>query len=116
MGMRTADMLLTLEGGNMRRRVASAFLAIALLSGAQIPDSRAAWAPDGVALSPAATNYKPVIVSDGLTGSIVAWYGGAGSDILVRRILQDGSNALGWPTTLPLVVCGATGLQEQPAL
>jgi hypothetical protein len=90
--------------------------AIALLSGALVPEARSAWAPDGVALSPAATNYKPVIVSDGLTGSIVAWYGGAGSDILVRRILQDGTNATGWPIALPLVVCGATGLQEQPAL
>src|SRR5205085_11229262 len=75
-----------------------------------------AWTPDGVALSPSSSNYKPYIVSDGTGGSIVAWYGGAGSDIFARRILSDGSTAPGWPSPSPLTVCNATGLQEQPVL
>ena len=98
------------------KRITSVFLVLAGLSGALVPDSRAAWAPDGVALSPNSSNYKPTIISDGLTGSLVAWYGGAGSDILGRRILLDGSIAPGWPASLPLVVCGAPGLQERPAM
>jgi hypothetical protein len=86
------------------------------LSAVMTPDAHAAWATNGVALSPDASNYKPVIVSDGANGTIVAWYGGTGSDIFARRILSDGTVAPGWPVTAPLVVCGATGLQEQPVL
>ncbi len=78
--------------------------------------AHSAWVSDGVALSPNSSNYKPSITCDGLSGSIVAWFGGAGSDIFARRLLADGSTAQGWPTTTPLVVCGATGLQEQPVL
>jgi hypothetical protein len=81
-----------------------------------IPAARATWVTNGEALSPNASNYKPIIISDGATGSIVAWYGGAGSDIFASRILSDGSTAPGWPAAAPLVVCGATGLQEQPVL
>jgi len=86
------------------------------VSAVQFRDARAAWVSDGVALSPNASNYKPSIISDGVTGSIVAWYGGSSSDIFARRLLADGSTALGWPTATPLVVCGAAGLQEQPVL
>ena len=86
------------------------------MSAAMIPDARSAWVSNGVALSPNASNYKPFITSDGATGSVVAWYGGAGSDIFARRLLSDGITAPGWPVTAPLVVCGATGLQEQPVL
>ena len=86
------------------------------LSAALIPDARAAWVSDGVALSPSASNYKPTIISDGVSGSIVAWYGGSSSDIFARRLLADGSTAAGWPAVSPLVVCNATGLQEQPVL
>jgi hypothetical protein len=92
-------------------------IAIALaMEATTISTAQAAWAPNGVALSSNASNYKPVIVPDGATGSIIAWYGGAGSDIFARRVLADGSIAPGWPASLPLVVCGATGLQEQPVL
>ena len=97
-------------------KLSSVLLVLAGLSGVLIPDSQAAWAPDGVALSPNSSNYKPSIISDGLTGSLVAWYGGAGSDIVARRILLDGSIAPGWPALLPLVVCGSPGLQERPVL
>jgi len=86
------------------------------LSAAMIPDARSAWISDGVALSPNASNYKPFIISDGAAGSIVAWYGGAGSDVFAQRLLPDGTTAPGWPLTTPLVVCAATGLQEQPVL
>jgi hypothetical protein len=75
-----------------------------------------AWAANGVPLSPDASNYTPVIASDGGTGSIVAWYGGPGSDIFASRLLASGAVAPGWPTLSPLVVCNATGLQEQPSL
>ena len=86
------------------------------VSATMIPDARSAWVSDGVALSPNASNYKPFIVSDGASGSVVAWYGGAGSDIFARRLLSDGSTAPGWPGASPLVVCNASGLQEQPVL
>jgi hypothetical protein len=94
------------------------FLLIALATClcAGIPDLCAAWVSNGVALSPDASNYKPVIASDGGTGTIVAWYGGPGSDIFASRLLANGSVAPGWPTPSPLVVCNATGLQEQPTL
>ncbi|MFI5371617.1 MAG: FlgD immunoglobulin-like domain containing protein [Candidatus Eisenbacteria bacterium] len=81
-----------------------------------IPDAQSAWVSNGEALSPDGSNYKPFIISDGGTGSIVGWYGGSGSDIFARRLLSDGSTAPGWPTTTPLTVCNATGLQEQPVL
>ena len=81
-------------------------------------DARAAagWVSDGVAISPTATNYKPFILSDGANGSIIAWYGGAGSDIFAQRLLADGSIAPGWPLTGPLTVSAAAGLQEQPVM
>lgn len=102
----------------MRKRAALLFLfasGFALL-GPIVPEARAAWVADGVSLSPNASNYKPVIVTDGVGGTIVAWYGGSGSDIFARRVLADGTTAAGWPSPSPLVVCGATGLQEQPVL
>ena len=102
----------------MRRYGTSLFI-FSLCCGASammIPDARATWVTNGEALSPNASNYKPIIISDGATGSIVAWYGGAGSDIFASRILADGSTAPGWPALTPLVVCGATGLQEKPVL
>jgi len=86
------------------------------LSLALAHEARAAWTPDGVAISPPATNYKPFIVPDGAGGTLVTWYGGAGSDIFAQRLRSDGSIAPGWPTAAPLTVCGATGLQEQPVL
>ena len=103
----------------MRRHRDPWFLLIPLAIGlwtSRVPDAHAAWVSDGVALSPNASNYKPVIASDGASGSIVAWYGGPGSDIFASRLLASGSVAPGWPTTSPLVVCDATGLQEQPTL
>jgi len=102
----------------MRRLTSSIVLiAIALaMEATSVRNASAAWVANGVALSPNASNYKPVIVSDGATGSIVAWYGGTGSDIFARRILADGLIAPGWSASTPLVVCGATGLQEQPVL
>ena len=102
----------------MRRKTAPLFLFSLWLglSVVLIPDARSAWVANGVALSPDASFYKPVIISDGATGSIVAWYGGSGSDIFATRVLSDGSTAPGWPAGSPLVVCGATGLQEQPVL
>ena len=81
-----------------------------------IPDARSTWVNDGVAISPNATNYKPFILSDGMGGSIIAWYGGSGSDIFAQRVLASGSIAPGWPAGIPLTVCGATGLQEQPVM
>jgi len=86
------------------------------MSAVMIPSAASAWVADGVALSPDASNYRPFIISDGSSGSIIAWHGGAGSDIFARRLRSDGSTAPGWPTAGPLVVCGATGLQEQPVL
>ena len=103
----------------MRRQTVPSFFFCCLwigLAAAMIPEAWSAWTADGVALSPNASNYKPFIVSDGATGSIIVWYGGSGSDIFARRLLSDGSNAPGWPSTGPLTVCGATGLQEQPVL
>ena len=52
-----------------------------------VPDARSAWVNNGVAISPNATNYKPFILSDGANGTIVAWYGGSGSDIFAQRLL-----------------------------
>lgn len=83
---------------------------------AAVPDAHSAWVADGVAISPNATNYKPLILSDGANGTIIAWYGGAGSDIFAQRLLSDGSIAPGWPLAGPLTVCGATGLQEVPVM
>lgn len=103
------------SGGDMNK-LSSVCLVLIGLAGAFVPAAQSAWAPDGVALSPNSSNYKPSIVSDGITGSIVAWYGGAGSDIVARRLLIDGSVAPGWPVTLPLVVSSAPGLQERPVL
>ena len=103
----------------MQRRLKSPFLYLLIwmgLSVAMIPDAHSAWLRDGVAISPNATNYRPFILSDGAGGSIVAWYGGSGSDIFAQRLLADGSTAPGWPTAGPLAVCDATGLQEQPVM
>jgi hypothetical protein len=86
------------------------------LSVVMIPAARSAWVDNGVALSPPATNYKPFVLSDGQGGSIVAWFGGSGSDIFAQRLLGDGTIAPGWPVAAPLTVCGAAGLQEQPVL
>jgi hypothetical protein len=86
------------------------------MSAVMISSAQSAWVADGVAISPDASNYKPFIISDGASGSIIAWHGGAGSDIFARRLRSDGSSAPGWPATGPLVVCGANGLQEQPVL
>jgi hypothetical protein len=86
------------------------------LSAMTIPDAASAWVANGEALSPNASNYQPVIISDGGTGTIVAWFGGTGTDIFASRILADGTTAPGWPVAAPLVVCGAPGLQEQPVL
>ena len=80
-----------------------------------IPDARC-WVPNGQAISPNATNYKPFIISDGASGTIVTWYGGSGSDIFAQRLRSDGSTAQGWPSAGPLTVCDATGLQEQPVM
>ena len=80
------------------------------------PAARASWVTNGNAISPDATNYKPFILPDGANGSIIAWYGGAGSDIFAQRLLADGSTAPGWPLAGPLTVCGAAGLQEQPTM
>ena len=102
----------------MRRPLVS-FLCLGFclgLSVAVVPDARSAWVADGVAISPTTTNYKPFIVSDGANGSIVAWYGGSGSDIFAQRLLSDGGIAPGWPLLGPLTVCGATGLQEKPVM
>lgn len=76
----------------------------------------AGWVADGVAISPTASNYKPFILSDGAGGSIIAWYGGAGSDIFAQKLVSDGSTAPGWPLTGPLTVSSAPNLQEQPVL
>ena len=81
------------------------------MSAVVIPSARSTWVADGVALSPDASNYEPFIISDGASGTIIAWHGGAASDIFARRLLGDGASAPGWPVTAPLVVCGATGLQ-----
>ena len=97
----------------------AAFFVLSLcigVSAAMIPRAHSAWVADGVALSPDASNYKPFIISDGASGSIIAWYGGPGSDIFARRILSDGTSAQGWPVTAPFVVSGAAGLQEKPVL
>ena len=101
----------------MQKRAASLFLFSCWfgLSAAMIRDAGASWLADGVPLSPNSSNYKPSIISD-QNGSIIAWYGGASSDIFARRVLPDGTTAPGWPAATPLVVCGATGLQEQPVL
>jgi len=82
----------------MRKRVASLFLFSCWfgLSAAMIRDAGASWLADGVALSPNSSNYKPSIISD-QNGSIIAWYGGASSDIFARRVLPDGTTAPGWP-------------------
>ncbi len=99
------------------QRLTSRVFPLALWIGlllAMIPDAGSAWVPDGVAISPTGTNYKPFIVSDGANGSIVAWYGGNGSDIFAQRLRADGSTAPGWPVGSPLTVCAAAGLQEQP--
>src|SRR5436853_7008813 len=102
-------------GSNMQR-LKSPLLSLSIwigLSVLLVPSARS-WVRDGVAISPTATNYKPFILSDGASGSIVAWYGGSGSDIFAQRLLPDGLTAPGWPTASPLTVCDATGLQEQP--
>ena len=101
----------------MRRQSVSLFVMLAVVgvSAAMIPDARSAWVTNGVALSPNASNYKPTIISDGGTGTFVAWYGGSNSDIFARHLLADGSSAPGWPAG-PLLVSGAPGLQEQPSL
>src|SRR5260221_14789118 len=85
------------------------------MSAGQTPHARPAWAPDGVALSPNASNYKPFIISDGAGGSIITWYGGAGSDIFARHILSDGASAQGWPPHTPLGGCGFAPVPERPA-
>ncbi len=86
------------------------------LSVVVIPDAHSTWINDGVAISPNATNYKPFILSDGMGGSFIAWYGGSGSDIFAQRVLASGVIAQGWPSTGPLTVSAATGLQEQPVM
>ena len=95
------------------------FLALGIGSpvvGISVARAAAGWVADGVPISPTATNYKPFILPDGAGGSIIAWYGGAGSDIFAQRLVVDGSTAPGWPLTGPLTVSAAAGLQEQPVM
>lgn len=111
-------MVMRLMGGKMRS-LRTSYLLVCLCIGASAliaRDASSAWVSDGVALSPNSSNYKPSIIPDGVSGSIVAWYGGAGSDIYVRRLLADGTTAPGWPASAPVVVCGASGLQELPVM
>ena len=101
------------------QRLRSLFLYSSLwivLSVVMVSDARSAWVPNGVAISPNATNYKPFILSDGANGAIVTWHGGSGSDIFAQRLQSDGTTAPGWPQAGPLTVSDASGLQEQPVM
>ncbi|TMQ71651.1 MAG: hypothetical protein E6K80_04965 [Candidatus Eisenbacteria bacterium] len=73
------------------------------------------WTTDGVLVSGAAgAQQAPVVVSDGLSGAIVAWKDvrtGA-ADIYARRVQANGSPA--W-TVDGVAVCLAAGDQDQPA-
>jgi hypothetical protein len=73
------------------------------------------WAVDGVLVSGAAGSQQaPVVVSDGLSGVIVAWKdnrAGIG-DIYARRVPASGTPA--W-TVDGVAVCLAGGDQDQPA-
>src|SRR5215831_14206766 len=98
------------------RGLAFIFLFCYGLSAMLVTDASAIWVTNGEALSPNATNYQPTIISDGGTGTIIAWYGGPGVDIFASRILADGSTAPGWPVGSPLAVCAAAGSQQLPVL
>jgi hypothetical protein len=68
------------------------------------------WPADGRALCTANLNQeRPVIVSDGAGGAIVAWQdarGGLYFDIVAQHVLASGFPASTWPTD-GLFVCGA---------
>src|ERR1044071_4480062 len=72
------------------------------LSMVMVPNPCSAWIAGGVAISPNTTTYKPFILSDGVNGgTIVAWYGGTGSDIFAQRLRSDGSVAQGLASAGP---------------
>ena len=76
------------------------FFVVALLIGllaAPIPDARAMWSPNGLPVASAGLNYAPSIISDGVSGCIIAWHGGASADIFARRLASDGQVVTGWP-------------------
>ena len=73
------------------------------------------WTVDGVLVSNAANGQTaPVVVSDGMSGAIVAWRDarGADGDIYAQRVPANGAPA--W-TLNGVAVCVTTGDQEQPA-
>ena len=76
------------------------------------------WTMDGVLVSGAAGGQlTPVVVSDGLSGAIVAWKdtrgGGTNGDIYARRV---GANGVPVWTADGVAVCTAVGDQDQPAV
>ena len=77
----------------------------------------AAWTSDGVAVCVAADQQSnPVVVSDGVSGAIIAWAdrrSGTNRDIYARRVTSAG--ALQW-TADGNLVCTAASEQDSPAM
>jgi predicted lipoprotein with Yx(FWY)xxD motif len=75
------------------------------------------WTANGVALCTATGNQQaPVLVTDQLSGAIVAWQdfrSGGPSDIYVRRVNSSGTPQ--W-TADGVAICTATGTQELPSI
>jgi len=75
------------------------------------------WPPNGIALCGLTSAVRsPVIVSDGATGAIVAWYdfrSGAG-DIFAAHVTTSGVDPT-WPVN-GLTLCAAPSTQEAPAI
>lgn len=77
---------------------------------------RLMWHPEGVRVSTTALTraHRPVCVSDGARGSIVAWAGqeSTGLDVFAARVTRGG----GRPWRNDLLVCGAPGDQREVKL
>jgi hypothetical protein len=81
-----------------------------------LSDGIVAWTTDGISLCTAAGDqYRPVLVTDGSSGAIVAWedHRGAGADIYAQRVYSDGT--LAW-TTDGISLSVAAGDQAWPAI
>lgn len=78
---------------------------------------RALWTPGGRAVCDAANAQTyPAITADGAGGAVIAWHderSGAGSDIYVQRINENGDPY--WAAN-GFALCTATGLQSRPTL
>jgi hypothetical protein len=81
------------------RPLTAASAVLVLLTGALLEarPARAAWVANGVPVTTTGLNYQPTLIPDGAGGSIIAWHGGASTDVYAQRLQATGDVAPGWP-------------------